>query len=280
MADWSILGWQLPFTGDTVRSELQADRRRARCRTPVSNTVRYGTSRLHPATFLSEEATREYGSIALEDPMVKLGLLSGMDSCFVSSTVARQSASDHPALLDTSSLPQSQARDLYAAFGPPRCWRVHRATSQREVLLHPRRSSPYLRPASDSFTDRVLYQRRRQAPLGIQPRCLHVARYPLLLDRETSPLVSVKGREDAVCRPPVLLPRTSFLLLPVQRRYAVRVATFREQSIQSPTRHPSSFHRLLPINAPIVGTNFASNRSDWLTCLAGKTLLFSFKPDA
>lgn len=268
MADWSVLGCQVLFTRDTVRRGLQTDRRGTRCRTPVTDTARYGTSRLHPAAFLSDEAMREDRATALEVPVVNLWLLSRMGSPSLSWAVTERSAGGHTASLRTSSLAQSQAHDLHPSFEQPSRLRPRRVTSRGEIHLH-------LRSASvTSLTDRFFYRRPYRAPLGNPPRCLHVARYPLRLGRETSPLVSVTGREDTPSRRPVLLPRTRFLLLPGQQRYAVRVTTFREQSIQSPTGHPSSFHRRLPINTRTAGALFACNRSDRPACLAGKALLF------
>lgn len=275
MADWSILGWQPHLADDTVHLGLQGNRHGACCRAPGSDTARYATSRPRSAAFLSDEAARECGSIALEDPTIKFWLLSGVDSRFVSATVAQRSTDDHTAPLGASRLAQSQARDFYVTFGPPSRLSPRRVTPRRGIHLnlHPRPAS------ATSLAGRVFYQRRRRAPLDSPLGCLQVARRSLFLGRGASPLVSAEGREDTPSRSPVLLPHTRFLVLPGQRRSDVRPAMFLECRIQPPTRHNVSSRQRLLIDTPPLGTSFASNRGDQRACLAGRALLLAFKPD-
>lgn len=280
MADWPILSWQIRLVDDPIRHGIQLARRGTCCRTPVSDTARYGTSRLHPAAFLSDETMREDGATALEVPVVNLWLLSRTGSPSLSWAVTERSAGGHTASLRTSSLAQSQARDLHPSFEPPSRVRPRWVTSRGGIHLHRRRSNLHLRSVSvTSLIDRFFYQRRYRAPLDIALGYLQVARRLLFLGRGNFPRASVTGSDDTPSRPPVLLPHTRFLLLPFQPRYAVRVATFLERRIQPPTRHPTSPHRLLAKNCPSSGTYFACNKCDQPACFAGQDLLFAFKPD-
>ena len=280
MADWPILSWQIRLVDDPIRHGIQLARRGTCCRTPVSDTARYGTSRLHPAAFLSDEAMREDGATALEVPVVNLWLLSRTGSPSLSWAVTERSAGGHTASLRTSSLAQSQARDLHPSFEPPSRVRPRRVTSRGGIHLHRRRSNLHLRSVSvTSLIDRFFYQRRYRAPIDIALGCLQVARHPLCLGQGNFPRASARGCGGIPSRPPVLVLRTRSFLLPFQPRYAVRVATFLERRIQPPTRHPTSPHRLLAKNCPSSGTYFACNKCDQPACLAGQDLLFAFKPD-
>lgn len=280
MADWPILGWLVHLVDDTPRHGLRADRHGARCWISVSNTVR-GTSRLHPAAFLSDEAMREDRATALEVPVVNLWLLSRTGIPFLSSAVAERSAGDHPASLSTGNPDQSQARDFHFTFVPPSRLRPRRVTSRGGIRPHRRRSSLHLKPASvTSLIDRFFYQRPYLEPLDVPLGCLKVARHPLCLGQGNFPRASARGREDTPSRPAVPLPHTRFLVLPGQRRYAVRVATFLERRIAPQTRHNVSSRRRLLIDAQPLGTNFARNKSDEPAYFAWQALLFSLKPDS
>lgn len=251
MADWSIFGWQLHLVDDRVGHGLRVGYCGIHCLTPLRDSGRY--------------------SIWLQEA----------GSQFSSSIVTERSDGYHTLSLSTSSLVQSQANGLRATFEPRSRLRPRRMTSQGRITLHRRRLNLHIRPALvTSLADRVLYQKHFRASLDRPLRCLNVRLHTHFLGRGTPLLGSAECNWDTPSRPPVLLPHTRFLVPPGQRRYDVRHAIFLERSIQPPTRRSVSSRRLLLIDAPPLGTSFASNRNDKPACLAGHALLFSFKPEA